>query len=116
MPCSTVEPGTVLYRVKREIDYQMKPTHDEHEPTRGFLKWLSIAALVVFSVASSGTRATLYDLANGSALYTIDPNTGAATFVVNVTGAHTSLAGLEFLGGVLYASDTFSPGNVFHFG
>ena len=51
---------------------------------------------------------TLYGISSTTPghLYTLDPATGAATFVTDVTGADlVSFSGLESLNGVLYATD-----------
>lgn len=61
----------------------------------------TIAAIAV-------ANAQLYGLSssNPGSLYTLNPNTGAATFVTDVSGTDgVSLTGLEFLGGTLYATD-----------
>jgi hypothetical protein len=79
---------------------------------RKFRKVIAAAAVVVAgSVGTGGAQAALYGLADGGALYTLNPGTGAASFVANVPGV--SLTGLSFLGGTLYGTDIFQGQNIF---
>lgn len=80
----------------------------------GLRKRIAGAALALAaSIGSMGAHAALYGLSNGGALYTIDPATGAATFVADVPGV--SFTGLSFLGSTLYATDVLREGS-FRFG
>lgn len=77
-----------------------------------FRKVITAAAVVVAgSVGSGSAQAALYGLANGGALYTLNPATGVASFVANVS--NVSFTGLSFLGGNLYATDIFQGPNRF---
>ena len=59
------------------------------------------------ALAPLNASATLFGLSSGTAsLYTIDPTTGAATFVGN-TNNSPNVTGLSFLGGTLYGSNVF---------
>jgi hypothetical protein len=75
---------------------------------------LAVALLCASCLPASAS--IIYGLSSGDpgTVFTIDPATGAATPVVNLSGgASTSLVGLEFLNGTLYATDIFSNGFVF---
>lgn len=72
------------------------------------LLWIIGCLLGLGSPAFSGT---LYGLSSSEpgTVYMIDPSTGVATALVNLTGADgASLVGLEFLNGVLYATDVYN--------
>lgn len=72
-----------------------------------------VAATVASLVAPALAAGTLYGLtsSDGGDVYTIDEATGAATHVAMLTGTGgTSFVGLEFLRGVLYATDVVPPG------
>jgi len=73
------------------------------------MRWLWILGCTLgFSApAFSGTLYGLSSSAPGT-VYMIDPSTGAATALVNLTGvSEASYVGLEFLNGVLYATDIY---------
>ena len=80
----------------------------QHSPARNLLAWFAIIA-----VGAADARAQLYgisdpDLGGGvpATLYTINPATGVATPIANLSGAvFSSINGLDALGGTLYASD-----------
>jgi DNA-binding beta-propeller fold protein YncE len=57
---------------------------------------------------------TVYGLRDGDPgeLYTIDKSTGAATLVTQIQG-YSSLVGLEYMSGKLYATDIFGDSNLF---
>lgn len=80
---------------------------------------LLVAALLVTGAGIGRAEASAIGLTSSvpGSLYTINTSTGAATFLVNLSGAavDTSLVGLDFLGGVLYASDV-SIESAFTFG
>src|SRR5256885_8817177 len=82
---------------------------------RGTCRSLAIAAIaMVFGVGADAQ--SLYGLSSSvpGSLYTIDTSTGAATLVANLSGASdTSLVGLEFLGGTLYATDVIPTSGPF---
>ncbi len=69
---------------------------------------LLIAVLIITNITlNSLAHAQLIGLQSWeNKLYEIDPTTGSATFLVDVTGS-VSLTGISFLDGVLYASDVF---------
>ena len=71
---------------------------------------LCAAALLGFSSVPV-SAGVIYGLSSATpgAVYTIDASTGAATLVVSLTGNdNTSIVGLEFLNGTLYATDVFA--------
>src|SRR5262245_3989710 len=74
--------------------------------------------LVTFLLPQSAfADSLLYGLSSSTPgqLFKINANTGAATFVANISGASgTSLVGLEYYGGFLYATDVRQ--NSFTFG
>jgi DNA-binding beta-propeller fold protein YncE len=89
-----------------------------HKSCRTFLSALCpILALVTFAVAPRA-NAQLWGLTSSTpgSVYSINPATGAATFVTDLTGAvATSLVGLDILAGKLYATDVVA-GAGFSFG
>jgi hypothetical protein len=78
-------------------------------------------AMMVVVLSSSSAFASSISLVGLSSskpgtLYDVNPTTGAATKIVDLTGvSSTSFVGLDFLGSTLYASDVFS-GGAFKFG
>lgn len=80
-----------------------------------FLTTLLLCAVLAAIPAAAGT---LYGLSSSTpgTIYTIDQVTGAATALVNLSGADsTSLVGLSYYGGNFYATDVYVHG-VFTFG
>jgi hypothetical protein len=82
---------------------------------RGAAKILCAVSLLS---AAAAAQAGLIGLSSGipGNLYQINPATGAATSIAPVTGVvSTSLVGMEYLGGNLFATDVFAGGQ-FTFG
>jgi hypothetical protein len=78
---------------------------------------LLLTGLVLTGLAVAPARADLVGLTSSvpGSLYSVNPASGAATFLTNLTGAtSTSLVGLDYMNGTLYASDVFMGG--FRFG
>jgi len=74
---------------------------------RGAAKILCAVSLLS---AAAAAQAGLIGLSTGTpgSLYQINSTTGAATLITSLTGnVKTSLVGLEYLGGKLYATDVF---------
>ena len=83
------------------------------------MRIIAALALVLCSLTvPTGAHAILYGLSSGlgnpGQLYTVDPATGGAALVTPVDQS-TSLVGLEFLNGQLYATDVLL-GGAFFFG
>jgi hypothetical protein len=74
-------------------------------------------ALVTLLAAATSSSAALIGLSSGSpgTLYSINSGTGAATNLTNITGS-TSLVGIEYMNGTLYATDVNPGGGGFTFG
>jgi hypothetical protein len=73
-----------------------------------------IATFVTFQNAHAGV---LYGVSTATdSIYTIDSNTGQATFVTSVTGRNLAFAGATFLNGELYISNAFGSGSTEKFG
>jgi hypothetical protein len=77
------------------------------------LKAALAASALISGMMPLSASATLFGVSNQptgqrSSLYTIDPSTGTANFVANLTGGFPNNSGLSFLGGTLYGSDIFA--------
>jgi len=80
--------------------------------TRSFGGSLLFAAAMLGFSSVPVSAGVIYGLSSSTpgTVYTIDAATGAATPVVSLTGNDdTSMVGLEFLNGTLYATDVFTP-------
>ncbi|MFZ1060773.1 MAG: hypothetical protein WAP47_16440 [Candidatus Rokuibacteriota bacterium] len=79
---------------------------------RAFASFAAAAGILLGTLSGPPmANAALFGLGDDDKLYTINTATGAATFVADVPG--TSLVGLTFLGGTLYASDIFGSSLLF---
>jgi hypothetical protein len=78
----------------------------------------ALLAVVLSGPSAFASSISLIGLSSSTpgTLYNVNPSTGAATKIVDLTGdTLTSLVGLDFLGGTLYASDVL-VGGAFKFG
>jgi hypothetical protein len=89
-------------------DLQEEKMTRQLSPARGLLAFFAIIGLVAVDAHAQLYGISDPDIGGGvpATLYTINPATGAATTIANLSGAvFSSINGLDALGGTLYASD-----------